>query len=88
MGLGNGILGLGIGVEELAVMIPLVAITGGIFLAALKIIKGGGGKRDLRETSDETRLIQDIYHGLMKMEERVEALETLLLERERKGSVQ
>jgi len=84
----NGILGLGIGAGELAMLIPLVAITGGIFIAALKIIKGGGGNRDLRESSDETQLIQDIYHGLMKMEERVEALETLLLDRERKGGAQ
>ncbi len=84
----NGILGLGIGAAELGLMIPLVTIIGIVIIVSLRIIKGGGGRRDLRETSDETRLIQDIYHGLMKMEERVEALETLLLERERKGSVQ
>ena len=29
---------------------------------------------------DDTRLIQEMYHGFIKMEERVEALETLLLE--------
>ncbi|MBX7259117.1 MAG: phage-shock protein [Candidatus Hydrogenedentes bacterium] len=84
----NGILGLGIGAAEMAVMIPLVAVTGGILIAVLKIIKGGGSQRNLRETSDETQLIQDIYHGLLKMEERVEALETLLLDREKKGGAQ
>jgi phage shock protein B len=32
----------------------------------------------------EAKMIQEIYHGLTKMEERVEALETLLLEKEKK----
>jgi hypothetical protein len=31
-------------------------------------------------------MIQDIYHGLVKMEQRVESLETLLLDRQRKGN--
>lgn len=84
----NSILGSGIGAAEIAVMIPLVAVTGGILIAVLKIIKGGGSPRNLRETSDETQLIQDVYHGLLKMEERVEALETLLLDREKKGGAQ
>jgi len=30
-------------------------------------------------------MIQEIYQGLSKMEERVDALETILLDRERKG---
>jgi len=29
-------------------------------------------------------MIQDIYYGLSKMEERVEALETILIERQKK----
>ena len=32
--------------------------------------------------AEEARMIQDIYQGLEKMEKRVEALETLLVERE------
>ncbi len=80
----GGILGLGIGAAELGVMIPIIAICGGIFLAALRILRGGGPRGAVTDPS-ETKLIQDIYHGLLKMEERVEALETLLLDRERKG---
>jgi len=64
--------------------IPLAAILGGIGLAALKILKGNGGGRSAEENADETRLIQDINHGLQKMEQRVEALETILLGKERK----
>jgi phage shock protein B len=33
---------------------------------------------------DEARMIQDIYHGLTKMQDRVEALETLLMDAGRK----
>lgn len=66
----------------LALMIPIIAITGVIFLIALKIWKSDNGGARRAASSEEARLIQDIYHGLLKMEERVEALETLLLERE------
>jgi phage shock protein B len=71
-------------VGVLGVMIPLVAVMGGIFLGALLILRGGSRREHGELKAEETRLIQDIYHGLIKMEERVEALETLLLERDRK----
>ncbi len=68
--------------------IPLVAIVagiGGITLVILKIIRASSGG-DRKLGAEEAKMIQDIYHGLLKMEERVESLETILLERERKGS--
>ena len=34
---------------------------------------------------DETRMMQEIYHGLSRMEKRVEALETILLDRARQA---
>jgi phage shock protein B len=73
------------GVAELAVIAFMLAVMGVIFLAALAILKGGARRPDRELQAEETRLIQDIYHGLLKMEERVEALETLLLERDRKS---
>ena len=60
-------------------------IVGGFFLIwALKLMKGDpGGKR--QETLDEeTKLIQEMYQGLMKMEKRIESLETILLDPDRK----
>lgn len=63
--------------------IPLVAIIGGLFIEALKILKGDGsgpgGLGDLSE--DEGQTIQEINRGLNRMEKRIEALETILLER-------
>lgn len=62
-------------------LIPLVAIIGGIFLAALKVMKGESGKKHRQMQSDEARMIQDIYNSLTRMESRIEALETIMLDR-------
>ena len=43
----------------------------------------GGGRRS--PAADETKLIQELFHSLRDMERRVESLETLLLDQERKG---
>jgi phage shock protein B len=72
----------------LALMIPIVAILCGTFLATLRVLKGQprSGAGNVGD-QDETRLIQDIYQGLLRMEERVEALETLLLDRPEQGEM-
>lgn len=62
---------------------PLVAVLGVIFLVALKILRGNPSKTSQKLQADEAKLIQQIHQGLTKMEERVEALETILLERGR-----
>jgi len=64
--------------------IPLAAIIGGIFIVALKVLKGSSSGKEM--SADETRLIQEIYNGLTRMEDRIEALETILLDRTEKGS--
>ena len=61
--------------------IPLAAIIGGVLLAALKILKGNWGERGGASDVEETRLIQELHRGLNRMEERVESLETLLMEK-------
>lgn len=54
------------------------------FVLALKRTQGSGSmQRGKKLDTDETRLMQEIYLGLSRMEERVEALETILLDRER-----
>ena len=58
--------------------IPLVSIIGGLIVAALEVWKKGPSSQQMAE---ETRLIQDLHHGLQKMEERIEALEVILSER-------
>lgn len=73
-------------------MVPLMilAVIGALLIAfgiicwtIVRIVSRGSGSEN--GSVDESKLIQEIYHGLTKMEQRVEALEALLLDRERKG---
>lgn len=65
-------------------LVPLMFV-GLIFIVsiavALRIVGHRPRQAKAPEAIEETRLIQEIYHGLSRMEQRVEALETLLLDR-------
>ena len=60
-----------------------LAVIGSTILIGLKIIRGGATPKGQKGESDEARMIQEIYQGLSGMEARVEALETIIMERER-----
>jgi len=62
-----------------------LAIIGSTILIGIRTMKGGVSRKAQAYQADETRIIQEIYQGLSRMEERVDALETILLEQERKG---
>ncbi len=65
--------------------ILLIATLGLILIGIIRAAKTGGiSKKDKKTHADETKMIQDIFNGLSKMEERIEALETILIERQRK----
>lgn len=66
-----------------ATLIGLV-ILGTVFLLGFKIVKTGGSQ-GMAANGEEARLAQELYQGLERLEERVESLETLLMEREKKG---
>ena len=61
-----------------------LAIIGSTILMAIKILKGGLSRKGQKVQTEEARMIQEIYQGLSRMEERVESLETIILDRERK----
>ena len=61
------------------VLIP--AVIGGTILMSIKLLKGGTSRKDQAEDS---KIIQEIYQGLSRMEERVESLETILLDQDKK----
>lgn len=61
-----------------------LAIIGSTILMAIKILKGGLSRKGQKVQTQEARMIQEIYQGLSGMEERVEALETIILDRMRK----
>ena len=66
-----------------SVLFTLLIISGTI-LIAIKLIKGGIFRTDRKQQAEETKMIQEIYQGLSRMERRVEALETILLDRDGK----
>jgi len=62
------------------VLIP--AVIGLTIVISIKLLRGGSSRKDQAEDS---KLIQEIYQGLSRMEQRVETLETILLDREPGG---
>ncbi|MCW8800479.1 MAG: phage shock protein B [Desulfobacter sp.] len=59
-----------------------LVILGIIIIGIIRAAKTGGlSKIEKDSRAEETRMIQDIYNALPKMEERIEALETILIER-------
>jgi len=60
------------------VLIP--AVIGGTIVISIKLLRGGATRKDQAE---DAKIIQEIYQGLGRMEERVEALETILLDRDK-----
>jgi phage shock protein B len=65
-----------------------LAIIGSTLLMGIKMIKGGVSRQSRKTQSDEARMIQEIYQGLSKMEKRIEALETIILDHDRKDRAQ
>jgi phage shock protein B len=66
-------------------LVAVLLIFGGpVFLIALGILKGGKNKKGRKMEADEARRVQEIYQGITRMEERIEALETIILEHQKK----
>lgn len=63
-----------------------LTVIGGTILMGIKLRQGGVSAKDRKYEADEARMIQEIYQGLSRMEERVEALETILLDGKAKDS--
>ena len=61
-----------------------LAIIGSTILMAIKILRGGLSRKGQKLEAEEAKMIQEIYQGLSSMEERVEALETIILDSKRK----
>ena len=63
---------------------PFIAVAGGIVIKVLKVVTGGPSRQGERLRAEEAAQMQTLYQGLSRMEERIEALETLLLERDKR----
>ena len=61
-----------------------LAIIGGTILMAIKILKGGLSREDQKAQAEDAKRVQEIYDSLSRMEQRVESLETIILDRKGK----
>ena len=57
-----------------------LAVIGGTILMIIRLRQGGLSHRNREKQTEEARMIQEMYHGLGKLEERVESLETILMD--------
>jgi phage shock protein B len=61
-------------------IVVVIAIVSSTFLTWMRLRHGGIGAKDKTNWNEETRLIQEMHRDLAKMEKRIEALETILME--------
>ena len=61
-----------------------LAVVGGTILMTIRLRQGGLSRKDREEQMNEAEMIQEIYNGLSKMEKRIDALETILMDRQGK----
>ena len=65
--------------------LPAIALCGFFLLRALRIVKGDPADRTRQALAEDARLMQELHEGLLRMEERIEAIETIVLDRPRGG---
>ncbi|MEJ2098040.1 MAG: phage-shock protein [Deltaproteobacteria bacterium] len=58
-----------------------IAIISGTILLSMKWRHGAVSRKGRERQAEEASMIQEIYNGLSKMEQRVESLETILMDR-------
>lgn len=61
-----------------------LAVIGVTILLGIRLIGGGMSRKHRQQETEDTRTIQMMYRELSRIEERVDALETILIDR-RKG---
>ena len=70
------------------VLIPIYALTLifglPMILIAMGLRRGGKREKDRAQWNEETRIMQELHDDVSRMEARIEALETILMERYRK----
>ena len=57
-----------------------LVVIGSTILMAIKILKGDMSRKGQRLQSEEARILQEVHQGLERMENRLEALETILFD--------
>ncbi len=66
-------------IVEGALILVLAGVAAIVVALALKLFQGLGGRG---QGTEDSRIIQETYRGLSHLEERIEALETILQDRQ------
>ena len=74
----------GLGLPEIVILLVVALVVVAFAALILRVIFRGSNGSYKEAPPDETRMMQEIYRSLSRMEKRVEALETILLDRVRK----
>ncbi|MEA3364174.1 MAG: envelope stress response membrane protein PspB [Candidatus Hydrogenedentes bacterium] len=74
-----------IGIVELAVIFFILAILAAPVVIILWLLTRRTGSRDTAAAAQDEQILREMNEGLQRMEERIEALETLLAEEKSKG---
>jgi phage shock protein B len=74
----SGILIVAIIFGSIVTLVGLICIT---ILVLVRMRHSGVGGAASTSSRDEAKMIQEIFRGLERMEERIEALETILMDR-------
>lgn len=61
-------------------ILTLAALVCGTIILIIKMGSTGFSKNSRQSKSEESKMIQEIYEGLARMEQRVESLETILMD--------
>lgn len=67
-------------------IILALLIVCGTILMIIRMRQGGISARARNDQNEEAKMIQEIYTGLSRMEQRVETLETILMEQKGKDA--
>ncbi len=65
-------------------ILTLAALVCGTVIMIFKMGSTGFSKSSRQTKSEESKMIQEIYEGLARMEQRVESLETILMDSQEK----
>ncbi len=66
------------------ILIPLGVIVAALILGG-RLLSGLFSRSRREEAADEARMVQEMYQAMSRLEQRVEVLETLLLDAERRA---
>lgn len=77
------IVGVMVWLGALAVVFVTIVTIGLAVSIVKRAMRGGRPKKEERVEAEDTRTIQEIHNGLQRMEDRIDSLETIIMDRGR-----